>query len=139
MESGTEHQIAQQTVLIVTHGEQVSLQYVHNQLQDKHSQLPQDHVQNAQHHVLNVTEQHVPYVSLDTPLLVEFAKLVQELVLLHAQQLLQIQHHVTQLQDISYPQDLVSPIMHFTLTHMLVPPLQVTLLLKQQQVQQVLV
>jgi len=59
MEYGTEHQIAQQTVLIVTHLEQVSLQFAHNQLQDKHSQLPQQHVLLAHHNVLNVTEQHV--------------------------------------------------------------------------------
>jgi len=94
VESGTVHQVAQQTVLIVTHGEQVSLQYVHNQLQDKHSLLPQHHVLLAHQTVLNVTEQHVPYVTLDTPLLVQLAQFVQELVLLHAQPLLQIQHHV---------------------------------------------
>jgi hypothetical protein len=62
MEHGTEHQIAQQTVLIVTHGEQVLLQFAHNQLPDKHSQLPQQHVLLAHQTVFNVTEQHVSHV-----------------------------------------------------------------------------
>jgi hypothetical protein len=61
VESGTDHQIAQQTVHIVTHGEQVSLQFAHNQLLDKHSLLHQHHVQNADQTVFNVivTEVHV--------------------------------------------------------------------------------
>jgi hypothetical protein len=71
MEHGTEHQIVQQTVHIVTHGEQVSLQFAHNQLQDKHSLLPQHHVLLAHQTVLNVTEQHVSHVTLDTSLFLE--------------------------------------------------------------------
>jgi len=104
VESGTVHQVAQQTVLIVTHGEQVSLQYVHNQLQDKHSLLPQHHVLLAHQTVLNVTEQHVSLATLDTPLLVQLAQFVQELVISHVPQQQLVQQHAPHLVLIFSPQ-----------------------------------
>jgi hypothetical protein len=47
--------------------------------------------------VLNVTEQHVPYVTLATPLLVQLAQLVLEVVL-HVLPQQQIQHTAYQLE-----------------------------------------